>query len=145
MNKKVLIFVEDGSFTYDNRVIRETKALATEGWDITVICPDSKEQVSMQHVKFVRIAPSKRVFGDFQFSRFKPSKMVRAIRRADIVFSQTIGPIGGTGLFMAQMFRKKTVSFIHSIDWELFTKAVDKNFSKMRMAPGFSLNLKYFV
>ncbi len=39
MNKKALIFIEDGSFTYDNRVIRETEALLNAGWDITVICP----------------------------------------------------------------------------------------------------------
>jgi len=39
MNKKSLIFIEDGSFTYDNRVIQETNALINAGWDITVISP----------------------------------------------------------------------------------------------------------
>lgn len=37
--KKALFLIEDGSFTYDNRVIRETSALLDDGWDITVICP----------------------------------------------------------------------------------------------------------
>lgn len=37
MAKKALIFIEDGSFTYDNRIIRETTALVNAGWDITVI------------------------------------------------------------------------------------------------------------
>jgi len=39
MKKKCLIFIEDGSFTYDNRVIREAKALGDVGWDISVISP----------------------------------------------------------------------------------------------------------
>ena len=39
MKKKVLIFIEDGSFTYDNRVIREAQALIDDDWDVTVISP----------------------------------------------------------------------------------------------------------
>ncbi len=37
--KKVLFLIEDISFTFDNRVIRETQALIDDGWDVTVICP----------------------------------------------------------------------------------------------------------
>jgi glycosyltransferase involved in cell wall biosynthesis len=37
--KKALIFIEDGSFTYDNRVIREADAMLSAGWDVTVISP----------------------------------------------------------------------------------------------------------
>lgn len=39
MKKKALIFIEDGSFSYDKRVIREAAALVEAGWDITVISP----------------------------------------------------------------------------------------------------------
>lgn len=39
MKKQALIFIEDGSFTYDNRVIREANALVEGGWDVTVISP----------------------------------------------------------------------------------------------------------
>jgi len=39
MDKKTLIFIEDGSFTYDNRVIREADTLVRSGWDVTVISP----------------------------------------------------------------------------------------------------------
>ncbi len=39
MNKKVLFLIEDGSYTYDNRVIRQSRALIDDGWDVTVICP----------------------------------------------------------------------------------------------------------
>lgn len=39
MKKKVLIFIEDGSYTFDNRVLREAKALREAGWGVTVISP----------------------------------------------------------------------------------------------------------
>ncbi len=39
MRKKALIFIEDGSYSYDSRVIQETGALVEAGWDITVISP----------------------------------------------------------------------------------------------------------
>ena len=41
--RSTLIVIEDGSFTYDNRVIREANALLEEGWDVTVICPKNRE------------------------------------------------------------------------------------------------------
>jgi glycosyltransferase involved in cell wall biosynthesis len=40
--KSALVLIEDISFTFDNRVIRETQALVDNGWDITVICPKDK-------------------------------------------------------------------------------------------------------
>lgn len=39
MTKRVLVFIEDGSFSYDSRVIRETSALIKEGWEVVVISP----------------------------------------------------------------------------------------------------------
>jgi len=37
--RKVLIFIEDGSFTFDNRVKREALALIEDGWYVSVISP----------------------------------------------------------------------------------------------------------
>ncbi len=39
--KKALIFIEDGSFTYDNRVRREAQTLIEAGWFLSVISPRS--------------------------------------------------------------------------------------------------------
>src|SRR4030095_15709585 len=36
---KALIFIEDGSFIYDNRVKREVKTLEGAGFEVSVICP----------------------------------------------------------------------------------------------------------
>lgn len=37
--KRALIFIEDGSFLYDNRVKREVKTLEAAGFELSVICP----------------------------------------------------------------------------------------------------------
>jgi glycosyltransferase involved in cell wall biosynthesis len=42
MKRRGLVLIEDGSFTYDNRVKHETQALLRTGWSITVICPRFK-------------------------------------------------------------------------------------------------------
>ncbi len=39
MRKKTLIFIEDGSYTFDHRVQREAQALVEHGWDVTVVSP----------------------------------------------------------------------------------------------------------
>jgi glycosyltransferase involved in cell wall biosynthesis len=39
VRKRALVLIEDGSFTYDNRVKHETQALLERGWEITVVCP----------------------------------------------------------------------------------------------------------
>lgn len=39
MKKKALIFIEDNTFSHDNRVIREATALTDAGWQVTVVCP----------------------------------------------------------------------------------------------------------
>ena len=39
MVKKVILFNENGSYTYDSRVIREADALADAGWEVNVISP----------------------------------------------------------------------------------------------------------
>jgi glycosyltransferase involved in cell wall biosynthesis len=36
---RVLIFIEDGSFVFDNRVKREVKTLEADGFEVSVICP----------------------------------------------------------------------------------------------------------
>lgn len=93
-------------------------------FDITIICPDNEQKHIMDGVSFVRIPMSKKKAGDFPFAKAKPKLIKKAIKKADIVFSQTVGPIGGLALFIAQQRRKKTVSYIHSLEWELASKAV---------------------
>jgi glycosyltransferase involved in cell wall biosynthesis len=60
------------------------------------------------------------------------------------VFSQTIGPVGGLGLFISRCLRKKTVAYIHSIEWDLFVKATTNKKIK-KYGPYFTKKLVRFL
>jgi glycosyltransferase involved in cell wall biosynthesis len=103
-------------------------------YDVHLICPDYGSIVGYDQIKITKISLSKYSYGDITPAKFYPKKLFSIIKNADIIFSQTIGPIGGVGLFIAQLLRKKTISYIHSVEWELFSKAT-KNTTLKKYAP----------
>lgn len=136
MNKKKLVILTDNYLPRRDGVVRfltEILPRLEKYFEITVICPDHKELQEQKNIQLVRIPQSKKYVGDFYLPKFKPIKIAKQVIKSDIVFSQTIGPIGATGLFLAQRFRKKTVSFIHSLEWELAPKAVQSGFWKKHL------------
>jgi glycosyltransferase involved in cell wall biosynthesis len=116
----------DGVVSFLNEILPRLK----KSFTITIICPDSKKRPSISGVSFLFIPLSSKKAGDFNFAKIAPKKIFPTIKKADIVFSQTIGPVGATSLFLAQRLRKKNVSFIHSIDWELASKALSSKILK---------------
>lgn len=130
--KKLLILTDnylprrDGVVTFLREILPRLKLL----FDITLVCPDHVDLKESKNITLVRIPTSKKYVADFYLPKFRPFKIAKAIIKTDIVFSQTIGPIGATGLFIAQRLGKKTVSFIHSLEWELVNKAIKNNFWK---------------
>ncbi|MCX6707513.1 MAG: glycosyltransferase family 4 protein, partial [Candidatus Woesearchaeota archaeon] len=50
----------------------------------------------------------------------------KLVREADIVFTQTIGPIGTLAMIYTKRAKKPLYSYIHSIEWELVPRSVDK-------------------
>ena len=146
-HKKKIVIITDNFLPRRDGVVSfllEIIPRLEKEFELTIICPDNKEKISLNKVKFIRIPISKKKFADFQFAKFRPSKMVKTIRKADIVFTQTIGPIGGAGLFLAQTMHKKTVNFIHSIEWELIHKATDNKFIKRHSRPIAKKVAKFF-
>jgi glycosyltransferase involved in cell wall biosynthesis len=104
---------------------------------ITIIGPQFKDgEVPLsEHITYIHVPLSSRTIGDFTLPRFRLLKIMRAVKRADIIFAQSIGPIGGTSLFFGQRFHKKTVSYIHSVDWELWGNALRVKFFKKYAYP----------
>lgn len=130
--KRLLILTDnylprrDGVVTFLTEILPRLETL----FDITLVCPDHLDLKESKNLTLIRIPVSKKYVADFYLPKFKPFKIARAIIKSDIIFSQTLGPIGATGLFIAQRLGKKTVSFIHSLEWELVNKAMKNNFWK---------------
>jgi len=137
--KKLLILTDnylprrDGVVKFLTEIIPRLESL----FEITLVCPDHVDLKKPKNITLVRIPLSRKYIADFYLPKFKPFKIAKAIMKSDIVFSQTLGTIGATGLFIAQRLGKKTVSFIHSLEWELANKALKNNFWKNN-APKFA-------
>ena len=68
----------------------------------------------------------------------------KALKGADLVFTQTIGPIGATTLLLARQRLRTTAAFIHSLDWEVAFQAVAPIFAK-RFVPFFGRRWARFL
>jgi glycosyltransferase involved in cell wall biosynthesis len=93
-------------------------------YDITIIAPDFGTYEDPNY-KIVRI-PLMKFFkvGDFSIPQFKRGTIAEIVKDADVVFSQTIGPIGTLAIRMANKYKKPIAAFIHSIEWELVPRAM---------------------
>ena len=126
---KHLVMLTDNFLPRHDGIVRflvEVLPFLAKQFKVTLICPQYKEatvDVPGVHIEYIPV--SSRFAGDFPVPKCKPMRLFRLIRKADIVFGQTLGPIGATGLFIAQWLKKPTVSFIHSLEWELVTKATE--------------------
>jgi len=131
--KKLLVATDNFLPRWDgiSRFLSEILPPLSKEYDITVIAPAFNGNIpSMSGIKIIRIPLMKMILGDYQPSKLKFSLISEQIKKADIVFSQTIGPIGTLAVLEASRKKKPVVAYIHSIEWELFT---------------FSLKLKPFI
>ncbi|HHE36543.1 MAG TPA: glycosyltransferase family 1 protein [Candidatus Woesearchaeota archaeon] len=126
--KKLLIATDNFLPRWDgiSRFLSEIIPRLRYKYDITVIAPDFGQSSldDDESVNIVKIPITKFRIGDFKPAKFHHRTIRREVKRADIVFSQTIGPIGILSIFAAKRNKKKIISFIHSIEWELVSKAI---------------------
>lgn len=135
--KKLVIATDNFLPRWDGiaRFLSEMIPRLHKHYDITVIAPDLGTYED-PHIKLVKI-PLMKIFkvGDFSIPQFKRRTIARVIKDADLVFSQTLGPIGVTAIDVAKRYKKPTAAFIHSIEWELVPRAMGgmllKKYSQM--------------
>ena len=130
--KKLLILTDNFLPRWDgiSRFLSETIPRLKNKYAITVVAPDYGviEDSAYDDVNIIKIPVRQIRWGDFNPAKYDYKKIKQEVKKSDIVFSQTIGPIGLAGLKAAKKTRKKVISFIHSIEWELLTRAVTLNY-----------------
>ena len=106
------------------RFLSEIIPRLQEEYDITVVAPDFGvyEDPTITLVKI----PLSRIWkvGDFRPAKFKRGLIRDLVHRSDIIFTQTIGPIGSLAIKESKRQRRPVAAFIHSIEWELVPKAM---------------------
>ena len=94
---------------------------------VTVFAPKFKGKLPvLKGVRVIRFPLINLQFGDIFFCKPDKDIMKKVIRDADVVFNQTIGPVGQAGIKIASKFNKPVVSYIHSVDWELAKRAMKR-------------------
>jgi glycosyltransferase involved in cell wall biosynthesis len=116
------------------RFLLEILPRLKKDFHITILAPDFPGQkINVKGIELIRFPVMKQEMGDIHFAKFQYKKVKSYIAEADIVFSQTIGPIGIKAIIAANKLNKPVIPFIHSIEWELTTKSV-KYFKRMTNA-----------
>lgn len=128
--KKLLIATDSFLPRWDGiaRFLVEMIPGLKEQFEITIVAPAYEGKTKpLLGVKIRRVPLTGKVYGDYPTAQMEMKSIGKLIRDADIVWSQTIGPIGSASMIQAKKQGKKLVSFIHSIEWELVPKSVGKN------------------
>jgi len=136
MKKKLLIATDNFLPRWDgiSRVLLEIIPYLTKKYEVTVIAPYFGEYNNPK-ITLVSIPLQKMKVGDFRVSKFAFRRIKNEVKKADIVFTQTIGPIGGIAILYAWKYKQPLTSYIHSLEWELVPKAAGTPVFKKMLYP----------
>lgn len=125
-NKKRLLIATDNFLPRWDGVARFLSAVIPgllDQYEVTVIAPNFGH-IEHEGYHLIQIPLRRGSYGDLKFAKFKPVIIHKEIKKADVVFTQTIGPIGATSIVLAKRSGKPLVSFVHSMESELIPMAV---------------------
>ncbi len=114
----------DGIARFLSEVIPRLKKYYT----ITVACPRFPGKLQKpEGITIVRYPLHKNLkFGDITFAWFPKKSLRKLVANADVMFNQSLGPIGYTAINEAKRQKKPVFSYVHSIEWELASKSVKR-------------------
>ena len=134
--KKLLIATDSFVPRWDGitRFLLEVIPGLSEEYDITVVAPDFKadssgdqgDLIALEGINIIRLPVVNMNIADINFSWFHPIKLKKIMQDQDVLFSQTIGPIGMCAIKAAKKLKKPAIAFIHSVEWELAIRSIDK-------------------
>lgn len=108
------------------RFLFDISLLLCKKHEVTIIAPKYVGKRPKPCAKEVLMPLSNFSVGDYEFPKIITKEMRKAIKDADIVWTHTIGPIGRAAITIGKREKKKVVAFVHSIEWELFSRALGK-------------------
>lgn len=92
-------------------------------FDLTVVCPNFGAAPKVKAV-LIRFPTFRWRVGDINIAKVNSKQIKRLVEESDIIFNQTLGPIGISVLQHAHRQGKPVICYIHSIDWELFSRGI---------------------
>jgi len=106
------------------RFLSEILPYLKKRFEITVIAPNYKGVYNLKGVKIVRLKTFTFKIGDYKPTRPEFKTISKLVKKSDFVWAQTIGPIGALAILMANRQKKKVISYVHSLEWDLFVHSI---------------------
>lgn len=127
--KKLLIATDCFLPRWDGiaRFLNEIIPMLAKEHEITVAAPAFEGEQMDYGAKVIRFPLSKIKLADYTLAKPSYREMKNLVGEADIVWTQTIGPVGAMAIVAASRQKKPLIAYIHSIEWELFTKSLALN------------------
>jgi len=89
-------------------------------FDVTILCPKFEGDLKISHkLKVIRL-PVKSL-GEY-YAKVNLKSINDIVKNSDLVFVQSLGPIGENCINTAAKLRKPIILYIHSLYWELVSK-----------------------
>lgn len=124
--KKLLIATDSFLPRWDGiaRFLAEMIPKLKNEYDITVLAPAFKGHENIDFgIRIIWIKAFNFKISDYQPAKFDNKKISEEVNQADIVWIQTIGPIGATAIKQAKKAKKPLLAYNHSIEWELASES----------------------
>jgi len=155
IKKKHLLIATDNFFPRWDGIVRfllEILPKLSEKYKVTVIAPqfnmtpeDLQKESLRKDYTVVRCRNFNFMIGDFPPARPELKKISKLTSEADIVFTQTIGPIGASTIYYAKKHNKRVAAFTHSLEWDLVAKSIGVPDFLRRGAHGLTKRIAKFL
>ncbi|MFP4567328.1 MAG: glycosyltransferase family 4 protein [Candidatus Woesearchaeota archaeon] len=142
--KKLLIATDNFLPRWDGvaRFLTEIIPTLSKKYEITVLAPNFGPLI-YDGYKLVRIEQSRFGLGDYTAPKLAFKTIRREIKKNDIIFTQTIGPIGLSTIIFAKQKNKKIATYLHSLEWELVPMSTNNLILRKFLYPLTKIITKY--
>lgn len=119
----------DGTYMF----MKEFMKRSNEVFDISILVPKYNNQKDSSHKKFLDV--SKRFvlsgYANIALSYSNLKKILHSIKDADIIFIQGPAFLSYFSMFLGRRKKKKVVSYLHVLGWELYEKFLPVRYSNL--------------
>ena len=127
--KKLLIATDSFLPRWDgiSRFMYEILPTLSKQFEVTIVAPAFPgKKPEFDNVHIVRFPIRRWKVADINPAKVNRRILRKLVKRSDVVWSQTVGPIGAFSMYYAKKFHTPLVAFVHSVEWDLFSQSLKR-------------------
>lgn len=106
--------------------LENTLPLLIKDYDVTIIAPRYSNE-TYENAKLITFPLYKTITTDYGFSKINRKIIKNEVKKCDIIFNhESLSPFSSSffGLLYAKKYKKPFFTYVHSVDFELFTEVI---------------------